>query len=284
MNLIDVNCYNCGSGQKSYYATENGFTLMKCFDCGLLYVTPRPTDDEIEKAHQFGMHNGESKLHMTGSVNSVKVGAYLKILKDLYQSELIERKGTWLDLGCGHGEFLKALDIFTNGQFTTKGLEPNVHKQAYARKLGFDVSYFDLNDHEQRYDVISFLNVYSHLPNPPEFIKRCRSLLRSKGELLIQTGDSAHLSADEVHRPMYLPDHLSFASEEILCNILKTCGFEIVTVCKYPVILPGMISIMKEFVKIVWPNRISRLRYLVNPKYRAEKYWTRMYIRARARS
>lgn len=282
VKTIDVCCYNCGSDQRTYYAAENGYTMVKCSDCGLLYVTPRPTEQEIDQAHQHGIHRGKSKLRMTGSFKAVKVGVYKRILKEIYPTELTEKKLQWLDIGCGHGEFLIALDRVSSGQITASGLEPNGRKREAARRKGLDVSYFDIDTHNQKYDIISLLNVYSHLPDPPGFLKSCRNLLNPGGELLIQTGDAADLSADEMWRPMYLPDHLSFATEEIVMAILKRCGFEILTIRKYPSISMSLTSMAKELVKVGLPGKTSRLVYQLNPKYKSDKYKTSMYIRARA--
>lgn len=274
--MIDVNCYNCDSGDRTHYAAENGFNLVKCSGCGLLYVTPRPEEEEINKAHQHGVHEGESTLSVTGAFEPEKVRRYRKILKDMYQSDLVGKSWTWLDVGCGHGEFLVALQRLGRGHITAKGSEPNVHKQEVARSKGLDVDFFDIADHEHRYDAISLLNVYSHLPNPREFLQLCRSLLRLGGELLLETGDSAHLSPEDMYNPMFLPDHLSFGSEEIASGILVDCGFEIVRVRKYQALPFTWVGTTKELVKVFWPNKVSRIRYTIDPLYRTD-----MYIRAR---
>lgn len=274
--MIEVRCYNCGSEIRSYYATENGFTLFKCARCGLLYVTPRPTSEEISKAHQCGMHEGETSLNVTGSFSAEKVRLYINILKELYHAELTSGKRSWLDIGCGHGEFLMAIKEFGGNVISSRGLEPNVRKQESGRRRGLDISYFDIEDHAQRYDVVSLLNVYSHLPDPPAFLKSCCNLLNPGGELLLETGDAAHLSADEMYRPMGLPDHLSIASQDIVTRILEACGLTVTKVCKYPVVTFSLMTVIKESAKVVWPNKTSGLRYLWNPKYKTD-----MYIRAR---
>jgi SAM-dependent methyltransferase len=205
--------------------------------------------------------------------------SYKKVLIDLYGAELTKKRATWLDIGCGHGEFLMALEEFSNGNVTAKGIEPNDNKQASARERKLDVSFFDIKSHKQKYDVISLLNVYSHLPDPPEFLNYCRNIINTGGELVLQTGDSAHLSAKELYRPLCLPVHLSIASESIIRGILTRVGFEVLFVYKYFVIQPNIISLIKELIKIVWPNKTSMLRYLWNPKYRTD-----MFIRAKKNS
>ena len=52
--MIDVTCYQCGSNESRAYAEENGFRLVKCDRCGLLYVSPRPSDAEISEGMRTG--------------------------------------------------------------------------------------------------------------------------------------------------------------------------------------------------------------------------------------
>src|ERR1700749_1795429 len=109
MKLIDVSCYNCGLKEYTPYATENGFSLVKCSHCGLLFVTPRPADDELATAHECGVHKGQDQFDMTGCWDESKVPRYLTALDHLYGNKLQEGCRDWLDIGCGHGEFLTAL-------------------------------------------------------------------------------------------------------------------------------------------------------------------------------
>ncbi len=195
--MIEVNCYNCGSDKRTFYASENSFKLVKCSGCGLLYVSPRPSLEEIEMAHKFGVHQGTSKLEVTGCFSEKKVKSYFKILRDFYGAELSQGRKSWLDIGCGNGEFILALREFSKGNVLASGLEPNVNKQKSAQDKGLNVSWFDLDNHKEKYDFISLLNVYSHLPNPPESLVRWKRLLKPDGELLLETGDTANFDSQE---------------------------------------------------------------------------------------
>ncbi len=278
--MLYVNCYNCKSYDCVPYVSENGFELVKCSQCGLLYVNPRPTNDEIAQAHHLGVHYGEEVLDVTGSFDNSRIPVYQETLGDLYKDGSFLHGKTWLDIGCGQGEFLVALKRFSQGHVMVKGLEPNIHKCESAQKKGLDVSYFDLDDHTIKNEMISFLNVYSHLPDPPEAIQAWRRLLKPGGELLLQTGDIANFESKDQIKPLILPDHLSFASEGIVVGILERAGFEIVGVWKYPYIRANMTSIAKEIVKIFWPKKKSRLKYLMSNLYANVD----MYVRARMKS
>lgn len=282
MRLVETGCYNCGSSGHTPYAAENGFCLVKCAACGLLYVTPRPDENQIAKAHECGVHQGQSELDMTGVFHEFTIPGYLKVLKDLYGCELEARTRTWLDIGCGHGEFLIAVQRSSNGRVSARGLEPNQHKQRSARSRGLEVTYFDLRTHTEQYDVVSLLNVYSHLPNPPEFLRLCKGLLKPGGELLLETGDTADLPRDEHPRPFLLPDHLSFASERIVLDMLQRWGFRALAVRKYPA-FPFKCEVsrwLKEIVKLAWPGKQSQLGTLVEEYRRSSRYVTDMYVRS----
>lgn len=274
-------CYNCATVDHSFYASENGFDLVKCKNCGLLYVSNPPPEDEISQAHKTGQHRGEKSFNVTGLFDYSKVEAYEKILKSIYSEDFFKSNITWLDIGCGHGEFLLALKNISNNKIIAEGIEPNEYKVKSAIKKGLNVRNADLQKLQKKYDIVSFLNVYSHLPNPPETISTWKKLLNANGEFLLETGDTANLSSDIHYRPLDLPDHLSFASEEIVKNILGKSGFIVLDVKKYPTIKPTLKNISKEIIKIFIPNRTSRIKSIINHKQYSQ---TDMWLRAKANS
>lgn len=183
-------CYNCGTDECAFYARENGYSLLKCGGCGLLYVEDPPSLGEIEKAHTQGHHTGEQTMEATGHYKPFASKRYMVVLYDLF-GERIKRDIAWLDVGCGHGEFMVALEKFCPSSAEIVGSEPNIHKQASARARGLNVQFLDLDTEERKFDFISLLNVYSHLPDPPSFIAKLSSLLKPRGELIMETGDTA---------------------------------------------------------------------------------------------
>ncbi|MDP6523613.1 MAG: class I SAM-dependent methyltransferase [Kiritimatiellia bacterium] len=275
-----LTCYNCGSDGRAFYAEENGFSLVRCSACGLLYVEERPDDKEIAEAHKQGKHSGLKELNMTGRFNAAKISRYLKVLEDMFEGGL-GTKATWLDVGCGHGEFIAAVKEYGSGRIAVRGTEPNIHKQESARKRGLDVSYFDIESHKEKYDAVSLLNVYSHLPDPPAFLELLKKRLNPEGEIIIETGDTACFPAKQHYRPFYLPDHFSFASESIVVDMLRRLGFEIIIVNKYPSLPFDFRNIAKEVVKAFLPRYRSSLRYYA-------KWWrytqTDMFIRAKVKA
>jgi SAM-dependent methyltransferase len=254
------------------YAEENGYRLVKCNECGLLYVNPRPGKEQMSQATMTGLHKGEKTINVTEVFKPEKVKHYMTILSDLYNEEERNTGKSWMDIGCGNGEFLLTLSKFFP-QTQAKGIEPNVHKQEVAKGRGLNVGFYDLETTGEKYDCISILNVYSHLPDPVEAFSNWHKLLNPGGELLIETGDSAHLSYQEHHKPFYLPDHLSFANEQIVTSILQRTGFDVVGIRKYRYHM-GLLATIKDTMLFV----LGKKKYLFST---FNKRPTDMWIRAR---
>jgi SAM-dependent methyltransferase len=257
--MESVSCYNCGVADSTDFASENGYDLRKCTQCGLLYVNPRPDMAEIELAHKLGQHKGSKKLGTTGYYDFSKVSAYLRTLEDLFGDGSSMRGKRWLDIGCGYGEFMLALKKFSRSQLDVRGVEPNESKTAAARRQGLNASYFDLDQHTEKYDFISLLNVYSHLPDPPGAIAAWTHLLKPDGALVLETGDTADMPPESHPTPYYLPDHLSFASESIVRGVLEKAGFELIAVRKYPEVRETPSAVIREALKVLIPGKHSRI-------------------------
>jgi SAM-dependent methyltransferase len=232
--LERVACYVCGKQNDGVWARENGYTAVRCSDCGLVYVDPRPRLEDISRAARTGLHAGAAELDVVGSYGGEpRIRRYASVLRDLYGDGYFYKSGErWLDYGCGFGEFLEALRQESGGGLKLVGLDPNDRKAASARERGLEVS-FDPSTLSGRFHYISLLNVYSHLPNPPETLAELREHLEAGGELVIQTGNFAELEREQIPTQLDLPDHLSFAGERLVRRVLEKAGFSVQKVVRY---------------------------------------------------
>jgi 2-polyprenyl-3-methyl-5-hydroxy-6-metoxy-1,4-benzoquinol methylase len=241
--LERVPCYVCGSETGTPWASENGFDMQRCSTCKLLFVNPRPVLASIDEASQSGMHAGDGTLDVSSRHGGERrIHSYELKLAELYPSdELRASRARWLDVGCGHGEFLEALGRVAGKSLRCVGSEPNRIKAASARSRGLDVTFRDLEAESEGYLYISLLNVYSHLPDPPAFLAKLRRLLEPGGELVLQTGNWAELERADVGDRLNLPDHLSFASEALVRTVLERAGYQVLSVHRYRVLPRGLV-------------------------------------------
>jgi SAM-dependent methyltransferase len=234
--LEDVACYVCGTTEGKPWATENGYTVKRCAQCGLLYVSPRPSLDNISRAAQSGLHAGQQELDVSGAYGGAgRVRYYVKKLRALYGAGFFFECGErWFDIGCGYGEFLEALREESAGAMKLVGSEPNEKKAASARGRGLDVAFHEIEQQNRRFHYVSLLNVFSHLPDPGQTLTQIREFVAPCGELLLQTGNFAELRRHEIPDQLHLPDHLSFANERLVDRLLTRAGFTLLRVRRYP--------------------------------------------------
>ena len=276
--MIEVDCYNCDSSNSTHYDSENGYNIVKCDDCEILFLNPRPSPNEITNASRSGMHKGAELLKRTGKFNKHLKKTYISKLNDFNYSIFFSQKKkiTWLDIGSGNGEFVETLNNFAGEFIDLTGLEPNVKKLEGARERGMNIQFFDMSTHQEKYDVISALNMYSHLPNPPVDLAKWCDMLNEGGEILIQTGDSANLSPKDHHKPYFLPDHLSFTSKELLVKLLESIGMEVLQVemyrlGQYPIFSP--LELLKQIGHFLLPWQTSSFKFF--PKFPDCDMWIR---------
>jgi 2-polyprenyl-3-methyl-5-hydroxy-6-metoxy-1,4-benzoquinol methylase len=225
--LEEVPCYYCGADEGSIWGEEAGYSALKCAACGLVYVSPRPRQDLIDEAARTGEHATErGSLAVTGRYRRSRVRHHANLLNAMLADFVKEPR--WLDVGAGFGELGDAVSRVFPGALVT-GLEPNEAKRQAAKRRGLELTDAHLEDlAPASFDVISLMNVWSHLPEPATFLSRVRPLLVEDGLLLIQTGNGGDLaSASDYPDALLLPDHLSFAGEHHVVGILERTGFEI---------------------------------------------------------
>lgn len=244
--LVECPCPLCGASTVIAYADENGFHLVRCGECTALYVTPRPALEATAVAHQYGLHRGETALTVTGRYRPRRIRKYEQILHDIYGTSLPAEIKSWLDIGCGHGEFLAALRSRGGPAVELRGLEPNLLKAAGCIARGFDVRSCMLEEVTGTFKAISLLNVFSHIPEPRDFIRQCVKRLSPGGELLLETGDTADLPPEHNPQPFYLPDHLVFANEAIVRQLLTDAQLHVISVHKYCAASPFPWRVVQE--------------------------------------
>lgn len=264
IELENVACPYCRRYETKPWANENGYTAVKCINCGFVFVNPRPLPESIDKAVQLGIHQTETRvLNIVGRFKKSKIKIFKKRLLELYpDSSLRGKKVRCLDIGSGFGELLLALKEITDKRSIIQGIEPCKAKLEKARKLGLNVNE-NLDDIDLKYNFISLINVFSHLPDPISFIYDIKQKLTSNGEIFLVTGNGGDIPPDKYPGSYYLPDHLVFAGEKHIIGIFKCVGFEVIKINRYKEFLPEnmLIGLTKHIVKRVigLPSKYSLL-------------------------
>ncbi len=252
-----ITCPFCCSDQSNPWAVDNRFTAVRCCDCGLIYVNPRPNLALISKAVKTGVHS-----EVTGGrpVTARRVARNVARYKSLFGSMFADVLGrgsqnpiSWLDVGAGYGETVEAVCALAPPGSMIRGIEPMHPKADNARKRGLDIREMYLEDVQDKYQFVSLVHVFSHIPDFRLFLTQVKRVLTSNGELYLETGNIGDLkSASQVPTELDLPDHLVFAGEKHIVGYLNDAGFEIVEIKKFRQ------DSLVNFVKVIIKKLIGR--------------------------
>jgi SAM-dependent methyltransferase len=245
-----INCLYCNDSNYLPWAKENGYTAVKCSNCGLIYVNPRPALSLISEAVQTGVHSDvDHGRTAIGKRMESKVNHYKKVLASMFDDVWSNPKSiSWLDVGAGYGEVIEAVSTIAPMGSKIVGLEPMKPKAANARARGLTIKECYLNDVDEKFNILSLINVYSHIPDFRSFLKDVKKVLTVNGEIFIETGNTADLkSRNEIPGELDLPDHLVFAGEKHLVGYLTEAGFSVISIKRNRV--DGLMRVVKNIAK-----------------------------------
>ena len=139
------------------------------------------------------------------------------------------RQGTALEVGCGTGEFLKALDRENPGEMTLVGVDPSI-RPCREGNIRFDAGLFDEEYLEKLPPALGLLinrHMIEHIPNPLEMLRLLARALPRGGMLYLET---PRLDWILEHGTFFdFPyEHCSYFTDDFMGRLLAAAGFQIV--------------------------------------------------------
>lgn len=248
--LERIPCPYCASARHVPWAHEIGFTAVRCQDCQLLFCNPRPTLSAISSAVRTGAHGEDAGgLNVKARRVDVKVAYYRRLFSGLFDDVWKrDRPVAWLDVGAGYGEVVEAVGSLAPAGSRVEGLEPMKPKAEEARRRGLTITEDYLRPEHSKVDIVSIVDVFSHVPDFAAFLIDIRNVLNPNGELFIETGNLADLDRrDQFPGELGLPDHLVFTGEKQLRGYLDRAGFDVVRIDRKRI--DGIANLAKNVVK-----------------------------------
>ena len=271
-----IECPYCNANDYALWAEENGWQAVKCRQCDIVYVNPRPMLESIQEAARTGLHQNEmGTLDVVGKFSRRKRRKIKRRLLHLYPgADLRQQANQWLDIGAGFGELLIVVQGLLREDATLYGVEPCEPKRVHAQEAGLMIEE-TFSAIEGKFDVISLINVFGHLPDHFEFLSEVKQRLTHGGEIVLVTGNGGEIPFEQYPQKLSLPDHLVFAGEKHLFGMLGRLGFDIIKVKRYRVIPLG--SMIRRTVKRLFGGRSGKL----SPYGQYSSPFRSVWIRAR---
>lgn len=227
----DRACEVCGSREHLNLYAVDGWPVVRCVRCGLVFVATVPSAEQLIALYDASYYEDASQPGYGGyAAAEQRKRHHDRTLLD--QIEAMGRRGDMLEIGCAYGYFL---DEARRRGWRVRDVEPSEHAVRHAtQELGLDVSctaFTDLPTEPEVLDAFTLWDVIEHLPNPRQTVKHAHAWLRPGGMLALSTGDAASLTA-RLHGVdwslMTPPWHQFYFSRPTMRRLLEGAGFEIV--------------------------------------------------------
>jgi 2-polyprenyl-3-methyl-5-hydroxy-6-metoxy-1,4-benzoquinol methylase len=162
--MEDIKCIFCNKSSDKIVIEEKGYKGRKCSQCGLIYISPRPSLAEISNMYHHDQAHSSAETHIPRSFTKRLHAKHdLRIIKKFIKN----KNGSMLEIGMGAGYFL---DEAKKEGFEVYGIDLNKTQVDFVRaKFGIpceessiDVSLFG----GKKFDIIYFSNVIAHLYDP----------------------------------------------------------------------------------------------------------------------
>jgi SAM-dependent methyltransferase len=260
--MNSIACIFCNKSDHATVIRENGYDGKKCFDCNLIYISPRPHPNEITDLYG---HN-EAYLSAENHISQ----EYTKRLHARHYLSLIKKhktQGSLLEIGAGAGYFLDEARIIG---FEPYAIEPNrVQADFISSKLMIpcdEIPLHELSFGDKKFDVIFHSDVASHLYDPIEAFKIMHSKLNEGGYLIFETGNIGDMTSKDYNlfNQFQYPDHLFFFGESSLKKLLAISSFNLKAMHHYA-IWPQL-SIMRLINKMKKKNPHNNV-FLTSPHH-----------------
>ena len=216
------------------YENIDGYDVARCRDCGLAFVNPQPTAEELAEWYSgqryFFIGAGESALEEYQRSDTYAATYVQRVMA----IERYAAPGRLLDVGCAGGIFL---DCARRRGWTVTGLELADWEIEVARqRLGLDVRKGTLasaNLEADSFDVVTYWDVLEHTRDPASELEGAYRVLRPGGLLVIAVPNIDSLVARLNGRSWTMinpPEHLFYFSPQTLRRLVSANGFGLVDV------------------------------------------------------
>ncbi len=247
----DVGCDFCGARDSAVVWTglrdrnthgDQTFSIVRCRRCRLVYLSPRPTSEQIERYYSpdYLVHAPDFFPRARGPLKAAiwRIARFSSHLRYPGSSAVLPPSypgAALLDVGCGAGGYLASVaelgwDVY--------GIEPSPTAAALARaRLGDDARVFlgradAISLPPPRYDFIRLWHALEHVHTPIAVLAAVAPALRPSWSLRIAVPNIGSLEVRVFRRrrfPLEVPRHLYHFDSDTLTAFLAKAGFEMVS-------------------------------------------------------
>ena len=225
--MIRAKCSLCGKDEEArLIKKEHSWYIVQCKACNHVYLYPAPDKAFLREYYQTYLPLNQKQIQQWKFMMS---GVFRKSIS-LIDKSRSHKKGKLLDIGCGHGFFLRIAKEAGWDAFGLDLCEPAVK---YANSKGLNVTNSGLLEKtykEEEFDAVTMFYVLEHLPDPLEYLREIYRILKKDGILFLRVPHTTPIvklfKAINIPNKLYdAPSHISDFSPSTIKVFLQKAGF-----------------------------------------------------------
>ncbi len=226
-------CPMCAAPGASLLFVKDGFRLVRCAGCTLVFVGEDPAAIDFQSLYGESYYRGGHDAvfaDYTGEEAVRRAHARRKLWWIRHLPPRVPRQGRLLDVGCAAGFFLAE----ARAHYEVQGVELSAWSSAYAReRFGLRVVSGTLHDARlpaEHFDLVTLWDVIEHVPDPLPLLAEAARVMKPGARLVLTTGDWGSAYAQRHGADWHLmtpPWHLTMFSRATLTAIARRAGLRV---------------------------------------------------------
>lgn len=253
-----------------------------CLRCELFFINPY-TYNTFDKVATYD-YKDLKILDITRHYNTSKKYFTAKYLT--YIQKECEDAKSLLDVGCGTGALLQLLHE-VRPDLRRVGVELNVERAKFAQRIAscpiYRVPIEELSV-DEKFDVITMINVLSHISSFDRLFNSLRNLIADNGKLILKVSEMTRNVRKDAMFDWGIPDHLHFLGMNTMQFICDKYHFRIIRHIRQPLsvdlfarwrwLLPGRSRIRNtvKYTVALTPLALTLLRKNYEKKHKNTIY------------
>jgi len=226
--LIDVDCPACDSRDKSEAFSKNGFSYAQCAECSSVYVSPRPSDQDLTNYYE----NSQAGKYRDFMSHETADARRLHVLRSrmAWVGRIYDETGNTAARSCA--------DIGTAHPFVLDEIRRlQLFDHLYSVNPAFDLDH-DSDAREvtaqdpplESLGAVTAFEQLEHQFSPQDFLKTVYDMLAEEGIFFLTTrtisGFDLQVLWDRTPY-IFVPEHLNLLSIEGITQMLENAGFRL---------------------------------------------------------
>lgn len=270
-------CHVCKSTRVYYLFSACDCRVVRCEDCGLVFLNPQPSEEERARIYGADYFLGSESEAGRREVSELKQATARLYFSEIQRYHGPER-GRLLEIGCGDGDFLALAEAdgweVTGIEYSAAACERTRRRLKTGEVRCGELAQAALPEND--FDLCVVSDVLQHVRSPLDFLAEIHRVLKPGGTLFITTPSIDSWSARVMRQKWmeFKAEHLTYFDRQTVQTALFKSGFrEVIVQAGWKILSLDYVRRHFERFRVPWITpALTLVSRLLPPKMRHQRH------------